>query len=102
MESLDRMQRSIDYIEENLKSEITAQELAEQANFSMFHYYRLFQMAVGMPVMQYITRRKLHHALYEISCGRKIVEAAWSTGSTRMSGFIKHVSVNLGTLPSNF
>ena len=89
MESLDRIQRSIDYIEENLKSEISAQELAEQANFSVFHYYRLFQMAVGMPVMQYITRRKLHHAMYEIGCGRKIMEVAF-------------VSVNLGTLPSNF
>lgn len=61
MGNLDRIQGSIDYIEKNLKSEISAQELADQANISMFHYYRLFQTAVGIPIMQYITRRKLLH-----------------------------------------
>ena len=61
------IQSSLDYIEENLKTEITAQELAAHANFSLFHYYRLFLRAVGVPVMQYISRRKLLHAIYEIS-----------------------------------
>lgn len=42
MGNLDTIQDSIDYIENNLKAEISAQELADQANFSMFHYYRLF------------------------------------------------------------
>lgn len=60
MRELDRIQSSIDYIEENLKTEITAQELADKANFSVFHYYRLFQTAVGMPVMQYIACSILH------------------------------------------
>lgn len=59
------IQSSIGYIK-NLKAEIPVQELAEQANFSIFHY-RLFQMAVGIPIMQYVTRQKLLHAIYEIS-----------------------------------
>lgn len=45
------IQKSLDYIEENLRSEITAVELAKTAGFSLFHYYRLFQQATGMPVM---------------------------------------------------
>ena len=51
--NLSIIQKSIDYIEENLKSDITAKELSEMAGFSVFHYYRLFQSAVGLPVMQY-------------------------------------------------
>lgn len=102
MESLDRIQRSIDYIEENLKSEISAQELAEQANFSVFHYYRLFQMAVGMPVMQYITRRKLHHAMYEIGCGRKIMEVALDYGFDTYAGFYKACKREFGYSPKQF
>ena len=43
MRNLDIIQNSIDYIEENLKTEIAAQELADKANFSLFYYYRLFQ-----------------------------------------------------------
>ena len=68
---LSMIQKSIDYIEQNLKTDITAEELSEMAGFSMFHYYRLFQSAVGMPVMQYITRRRLLHAMYDMHCGRK-------------------------------
>ena len=65
------LQKSIDYIEDNLKAEITAKELSDMAGFSLFHYYRLFQGAIGMPVMQYITRRKLLNALYDMHCGEK-------------------------------
>ena len=53
------IQKSLDYIEENLQAEITAAELADMAGFSLFHYYRLFQQATGLPVMQYILRRRL-------------------------------------------
>ena len=49
------IQRILDYIEDNLKAEISAEELSNLAGFSLFHFYRLFQSAVGMPVMQYIT-----------------------------------------------
>lgn len=102
MGNLDRIQSSIDYIEKNLKSEISAQELAEQANFSIFHYYRLFQMAVGIPVMQYITRRKLLHAIYEISCGRKIIEAALDYGFDTYAGFYKAFKREFGYSPKQF
>lgn len=102
MGNLDRIQNSIDYIEENLKAEISAQELAEQANFSIFHYYRLFQMAVGIPVMQYVTRRKLLHAIYEISCGSKIIEAALDYGFDTYAGFYKAFKREFGCSPKQF
>ena len=40
MDNRTRIQQSLDYIEENLKAEITAAELAEMARLSLFHYYR--------------------------------------------------------------
>ena len=58
------IQRSLDYIEDDLQAEITAAELADMAGFSLFHYYRLFQRATGLPVMQYILRRRLLHGVY--------------------------------------
>lgn len=102
MGSRDSIQSSIDYIEKNLKAEISVQELAEQANFSIFHYYRLFQMAVGIPVMQYITRRKLLHAIYEISCGSKIIETALDYGFDTYAGFYKAFKRELGYSPKQF
>lgn len=42
------IQRILDYIEDNLKAEISVEELSDLAGFSLFHFYRLFQSAVGM------------------------------------------------------
>ena len=70
------IQQSLDYIEENLQTEITAAELAAQAGFSLFHYYRLFQQATGLPVMQYIQRRRLLHGVYAMKQGSSKIDAA--------------------------
>ena len=43
MDNRTIIQQSIDYIEDNLQTQINAGELAEMAGFSLFHYYRLFQ-----------------------------------------------------------
>lgn len=82
------IQDSIDYIEDNLKCEITALELSERAGFSLFHYYRLFQAAVGMPVMQYILRRRLLNAIYDISCGNKMIDVALLYGFENTCRFL--------------
>ncbi len=106
MQNLDIIQNSIDYIEDNLQTEITAQELARRANFSLFHYYRLFQSAVGMPVMQYIVRRKLLHAIYEISNGGetsgKSIDIALKYGFNTYAGFYKAFKREFGHTPGQF
>ena len=96
------IQESIDYIEDNLKCEITAQELSERAGFSLFHYYRLFQTAVGLPVMQYILRRKLLHAIYEISCGSKMIDAELLYGFETHAGFYKAFVREIGCTPAQY
>ena len=96
------IQSSIDYIEDNLKTDITAKELSEMAGFSLFHYYRLFQSAVGMPVMQYITRRRLLHALYDMHCGEKMIEVALEYGFETQAGFYKAFIREFGYTPTEF
>ena len=76
MDSLKIIQKGIDYIEENLKSELTAKELSKMAGFSVFYYYKLFHAAVGIPLMQYIIRRKLLNAIYDIGQGNKMIDVA--------------------------
>ena len=45
---------ALDYIELNLKIDITAEELAQKANYSTYHYYRLFSSVIGSSVAAYI------------------------------------------------
>ena len=100
--NLTIIQKSIDYIEDNLKTDITAKELSEMAGFSMFHYYRLFQSAVGLPVMQYITRRRLLNALYDIHCGEKMIVVALDYGFETQAGFYKAFIREFGYTPTEF
>lgn len=96
------IQDSIDYIEDNLKCDISAQELSERAGFSLFHYYRLFQTAVGMPVMQYILRRRLLHAIHEINCGNKMIDIALLYGFDTHAGFYKAFVREFGGTPAQY
>ena len=102
MDNRAMIQKSLDYIEENLQTEITAAELAEMAGFSMFHYYRLFQQATGMPVMQYILRRRLLHGVYAMKQGSSKIDAALLYGFDTYAGFYKAFCREFGSTPSEF
>lgn len=102
MDNRALIQRSLDYIEENLQTEITATELAIQAGFSLFHYYRLFQQATGLPVMQYIQRRRLLHGIYAMKQGLSKIDAALRYGFDTYAGFYKAFCREFGATPSAF
>lgn len=103
MDNREIIQNSLDYIEENLKAEITAKDLADLSGFSMFYYYRLFQSVVGMPVMQYILNRKLLNAIYDMSYGHnKKIEVALEYGFGSYASFYKAFYREIGYTPSEF
>ena len=102
MDNRTIIQQSLDYIEENLQTEIIAAELAAQAGFSLFHYYRLFQQATGLPVMQYILRRMLLHGVYAMKQGNAKTDAALLYGFDTYAGFYKAFCREFGSTPSEF
>ena len=59
MDYLNQVQSSLDYVEEHLMEPLTLQELADQIGLSPYHYYRIFGAYVGIPVMEYVRRRRL-------------------------------------------
>lgn len=81
---------------------MTAAELAELAGYSVFHFYRIFQSEVGMPVMQYILKRKLLNAIYEIGTGKKKIDAALEYGFETYAGFYKSFVRELGYTPADY
>jgi len=102
MDNRTSIQQSLDYIEDNLMTQITAAELAAQAGFSLFHYYRLFQQATGFPVMQYILRRRLLHGVYAISRGSTKIDAALLYGFDTYAVFTRRSAVSLVLPPPHF
>ena len=102
MDNRSLIQKSLDYIETHLQTEINALELAKMTGFSLYHYYRLFQQATGLPVMQYIQRRRLLHGIYAIKKGSTKTDAALRYGFDTYAGFYKAFCREFGSTPSAF
>jgi len=102
METIDILQKVTDYIEDNLKTELSAEELASMAGFSTYHFSHVFSSIVGMSLSAFITRRRIKHAIYEVYNGGKLVETALLYGFDTHAGFFKAFKREYGCSPSKY
>ncbi len=98
MNYYNRIQRSIDFIEQNLEYDITLSQAASQAYCSLYHYHRLFQSMVEHTVKDYIRKRRLSCAAEElINSDVRIVDIAlkyqYKTHESFSRAFFKEVGV---------
>lgn len=93
------MQRILDLIEATLDAEITPAELAEKSGYSLWHFLHLFQRAVGQPLCRYRTRRRLAHAIWDVSRGMGVTDAALRWGFGSHSGFYRAFRLEYGVSP---
>lgn len=100
MEHKESIQRTLDFIDERITDKITIRELAKMANFSVCYFCRIFSATIGMPVMLYVTRRKLQYALYDLCHGKKVIDVAMEYGFETHAGFTKAFKRCFGYPPS--
>ena len=59
MQWLERLNESLDYIEGNLEKGPVTAEAAKIACCSAYHYQRMFSYLAGVPLSEYVRRRRL-------------------------------------------
>ena len=102
MQDSDIIRAGLAYIEQNLKTDITPKELSQMAGYSVWHYQRLFAQVVGVPLAEYVNRRRLDSALAEISANRKAIDAAMEYGFDSYAGFYKAFLRMYGCSPKKY
>jgi AraC-like DNA-binding protein len=102
VDSNAKMKNIIQYIDENIRDEIAAEDLAEIANVSVRSIYNSFSNAFSTTPRKYIKDRKLSRIRDELRSGsvRNITEAAFSYGFMHLGRFSCDYKKLFGELPS--
>lgn len=66
MDWLSRMNGAVNYIEEHLTEDIDYSEVAKIASCSTYHFQRMFSFIIDVPLSEYIRRRRLTLAAFEL------------------------------------
>lgn len=61
-EYIYRINRVTDYIDNNLSGDLSPEKLSDIANFSRFHFHRIFSAFMGETIHDYIKRKRLEKA----------------------------------------
>ncbi|MBV2156147.1 AraC family transcriptional regulator [Kitasatospora sp. SUK 42] len=87
---LEHLNRAMEHIERRLDREIDVAELARIAMTSEYHFRRLFSMLAGMPLSEYVRRRRLTVAGAEVLDGeRTLLDVAVRYGYTSGEAFAR-------------
>jgi AraC family transcriptional regulator len=88
MEWLDRLNQSIDYIEQHLDDEIDFARAAKIACCSTFHYQRMFSYLAGVSLSEYIRRRRMSLAALDLQGSDvKVLDLAMKYGNDSPTSF---------------
>lgn len=78
MDYLRKIDLVINYIENNIKEEMSIEELAQMANLSKFYFHRIFSSTAKISLMEYIKMRRISNAALElVNSNKSIIEIAF-------------------------
>lgn len=101
MEWIERLNEAIGYIEENLAGEIDYEQLGRIACCSSYHFQRMFSYMAGMPLSEYIRRRRMSLAAVDLQGGdAKISDVAAKYGYSSPTAFNRAFQSIHGIAPS--
>ena len=101
MEWVERLNQSMNYIEEHLTDEIDYEQLGRIACCSAYHYQRMFTYMAGVSLAEYIRRRKMSLAAVDLQGGEeRIIDIAQKYGYRSPTAFNRAFQSFHGIAPS--
>ncbi|MHC5227934.1 AraC family transcriptional regulator [Enterococcus sp. LJL99] len=88
MEWIDDLNDVMTYIEKHLTDEISYDELAKLAHCSTYHFQRMFSYMAGVPLSEYIRRRRMSLAAVDLqTTDMKVIDIALKYGYNSPTAF---------------
>ena len=103
MSYMIKVQKAIDFIEENLDRDIVLKDIAEQAGFSMFYFDRVFKAMLGESVAEYLRKRRLTNAAQRLlSTDQRILDIALEYQFSSQESFTRSFKRMFGLTPGEY
>lgn len=101
MDSLKKMNEALSYIEENLTNDIDFKEVAKIALCSQYHFQRMFSFLADITLSEYIRRRRLTLAAFELNRSNiRVIDVAIKYGYSSADSFTRAFQGLHGITPS--
>jgi AraC family transcriptional regulator len=98
-----RLDRVFTFIDDHLDCQLSLKKVAQHAYFSPFHFHRIFKLATGETLNQYINRRRIEKAAADLLHKEPTVsEIAHKYGFSDVSSFSKSFKKYFGESPMAF
>ncbi|ADL52800.1 helix-turn-helix domain-containing protein [Clostridium cellulovorans] len=102
-ENLVSIAKSISYIENHFKEQITLTELAEKANISIRHFNRIFNKTYKTTPMNYIMKLRMQHASLLLKESKlSISDIAFESGFNDSNYFTRKFRKHFGVTPKEY
>lgn len=100
MDWTERFNEVIDYIEEHLTEDIDYGALARIALCSTYHFQRMFAYIAGVPLSEYIRRRRMSLAAVDLQSGERVIDVGLKYGYSSPTAFNRTFQSVHGVAPS--
>ena len=101
MDWIERLNNAMNYIEEHLCDKLELDEAARIACCSTYHFQRMFAYMAGVPLSEYVRRRRMTLAAADLqSGGAKVIDAALKYGYESPTAFNRAFKSIHGIAPS--
>ena len=100
MEWLDRMNDALGYLEANLAGTADMEHAARLACCSVYHFGRMFSYIAGVPLSEYLRRRRMTLAAFDLQNGGRVLDVALRYGYESPTAFNRAFQSVHGVSPS--
>ena len=100
MEWIKRMNAAMEHLEAHLTDGIDVSEIARIACCSSFHFQRMFSYMAGVPLGEYVRRRRMTRAAEDLCNGARVTDVAARYGYDSPTAFNRAFQSVHGVAPS--
>lgn len=100
MNYYERIQKAIDFLEDNLENEVRMEAAAKEAYMSVSNFYRLFFAITGYQAKEYLINRRMSLAARDMRRGTKVLDAAVACSYASADAFSRTFKKVAGFSPS--